>query len=194
MLVGVRLRPFLPAAPADLFRDHATALDELYHQQPRDVRGRTETKRRLWLDMLKVSGIAPHDNDADRLFVTHSLLIAIARLVTHTLTPRGRDWEITLKDGFVSWITDSRTGVEWANDLRLTIEQHDWKRRQHDVMQSLYMDFVSAADRKVFGEYYTRDWLGQVALSKAVRNALADAGLDATMDACARKLLPKHAE
>lgn len=148
-------KQWVPAAPADLFRDHATALYELYRQLPRDVRGRTETKRSLWLDMLQVSGIAPHDNDADRLFVTHSLLIAIARLVTHTLTPQGRDWEVTLKDGFVSWITDSRTGREWGNGLRLTIEHHDWKRRQHDVMQSLYMDFVSAADRKVFGRFHS---------------------------------------
>ena len=164
-------KQWVPAAPSDLFRDHATTLDELYHQLPRDVRGKTETKRRLWLDMLQVSGIAPHDNDADRLFVTHSLLIAIARLVTHTLTPRGRDWKVTLQDGFVSWITDSRTGIEWANGLRLTIEHHDWKRRQHDVMQSLYMDFVSAADRKVFGEYYTPDWLAAL----IVREALDDA-------------------
>ena len=35
---------------------------------------------------------------------------------------------------------------------------------------------------------------GQVALSKTVRNALADAGVDAAMDACARELLPDHAE
>ena len=164
-------KQWVPAAPANLLRDHATALDELYHQLPRDVRGRTETKRRLWLEMLQVSGIAPHDNDADRLFVTHSLLIAIARLVTHTLTPRRRDWKVTLKDGFVSWITDSRTGIEWANGLRLTIDQHNWKRRQHDVMQSLYMDFVSAADRKVFGEYYTPDWLAAL----IVRETLDDA-------------------
>ena len=164
-------KQWVPAAPANLLRVHATALDELYQQLPRDVRGRTETKRRLWLDILQVSGIAPHDNDADRLFVTHSLLIAIARLVTHTLTPQRRDWKVTLQDGFVSWITDSRTGIEWANGLRLTIEQHNWKRRQRDVMQSLYMDFVSAADRKVFGEYYTPDWLAAL----IVREALDDA-------------------
>ena len=164
-------KQWVPAAPANLLRVHATALDELYQQLPRDVRGRTETKRRLWFDILQVSGIAPHDNDADRLFVTHSLLIAIARLVTYTLTPQRRDWKVTLQDGFVSWITDSRTGIEWANGLRLTIEQHNWKRRQHDVMQSLYMDFVSAADRKVFGEYYTPDWLAAL----IVREALDDA-------------------
>ena len=164
-------KQWVPAAPADLFRDHATALDGLYNQLPRDVRGKTETKRRLWLDMLQVSGIAPHDKDADRLFVTHSLLIAIARIVTHTLNPGENDWKGALRDGFVSWITDSRTGSEWASGLRRTIEQHDWKRRRHDVMQSLYMDFVSAADRKVFGEYYTPDWLAAL----IVREALDDA-------------------
>ena len=162
-------KQWVPAAPAGLFQDHATALHELYHQMPRDMRGRTETKRRLWLDMLQVSGIAPHDNDADRLFVTHSLLISIARIVTHTLTQQEK--EGALRSGFVSWITDSHTGIEWVNSLRLTIEQHNWKRRQHDVMQSLYMDFVPAADRKVFGEYYTPDWLAAL----IVREALDDA-------------------
>ena len=164
-------KQWVPVEPADLFRDHAATLKDLYHQLPRNVRGRTETKRRLWLDMLHVSGIAPHDNDADRLFVTHSLLIAIARIVTHTLTPRGKDWKDALREGFVSWITDSHTGMEWAANLGLTIEKHDWKRRRHDVMQSLYMDFVSAADRKVFGEYYTPDWLAAL----IVREALDDA-------------------
>ena len=155
-------KQWVPIEPADLFRDHAATLKDLYHQLPRNVRGRTETKRRLWLDMLHVSGIAPQDNDADRLFVTHSLLIAIARIVTHTLSQRGKDWKEALKEGFVSWITDSHTGMEWAGNLSLTIEKHDWKRRRHDVMQSLYMDFVSAGDRKVFGEYYTPDWLAAV--------------------------------
>ena len=164
-------KQWVPIEPADLFRDHAATLKDLYHQLPRNVRGRTETKRRLWLDMLHVSGIAPQDNDADRLFVTHSLLIAIARIVTHTLSQRGKDWKEALKEGFVSWITDSHTGMEWAGNLSLTIEKHDWKRRRHDVMQSLYMDFVSAGDRKVFGEYYTPDWLAAL----IVREALDDA-------------------
>ena len=163
----------MPPAPADLFQDHAAALHELYRQMPSDVRGNTETKRRLWLDMLQVSGIAPHDNDADQLFVTHSLLISIARIVTHTLTPQEKNWKGALRDGFVSWIIDSHTGIEWANSLRLTIDQHDWKRRQQGVMQSLYMHFVSAADRKVFGEYYTPDWLAAL----IVREALDDAWL-----------------
>ena len=164
-------KPWVPIDPADLFRDHEKRLENLYRQLPRAVQTRTETKQQLWLDMLRVSGIAPHDNDADRLFVTHSLLIAIARLVAHGLT-RGRgDWLAALNDGFVSWITDSHPGQEWASELHRTVEEHDWKRRRHDVMQSLYMDFVSPRDRKVFGEYYTPDWLAALIVQEALDEA-----------------------
>ena len=164
-------KPWVPADPADLFRDHEKALDSLYRQLPRAVRTRTETKRQLWLDMLHVSGIAPHDNDADRLFVTHSLLIAIARLVAHGLTQDRGEWHAALNDGFVSWVTDSHPGREWAEELQRTVEGHDWKRRRHDVMQSLYMEFVSAQDRKVFGEYYTPDWLAALIVQEALDEA-----------------------
>ena len=115
--------------------------------------------------------VAPHDNDADRLFVTHSLLIGIARLVAHGLTRDREDWLAALDDGFVSWITDSRPGREWAGELHGTVEEHDWKRRRHDVMQSLYMDFVSPRDRKVFGEYYTPDWLAALIVQEVLDEA-----------------------
>ena len=89
--------------------------------------------------MLGVSGIAPHDNDADRLFVPHSLLIAVARFFAHGLTRKREDWLAALEEGFVSWITDPRPGREWAEVLHGTVEEHDWMRRRRDaVMQSLY--------------------------------------------------------
>ena len=101
-------KPWVPAVPADLFRDHEAALADLFRQLPPAFRTRTETKQQLWLDMLRVSGITPGDPDA--LFVTHSLLIAIARLAAHGLTRRTSDWLSALDDGFVSWITDSELG------------------------------------------------------------------------------------
>ena len=107
-----------PRAERRQIRDHEQALGSLYRQLPRAVRTRTETKRQLWLDMLRVSGIAPHDNDAGRLFVTHSLLIAIARLVAHGLTRDREDWRAALDDGFVSWISDSHPGQEWTRPDR----------------------------------------------------------------------------
>ena len=159
---------WVPAEPAELFQDHRKRLQSLYQQLPRAVRHSTETKRQLWLDMLHVSGIAPHDNNADRLFVTHSLLIAIARLVAHGLTRERDNWQASLDDGFVSWVTDSHPGLEWASELHRIVEEHDWRRRRHDVMQSLYMEFVSAQDRKVFGEYYTPDWLAALIVREAL--------------------------
>lgn len=164
-------KPWVPAEPANLFRDHETTLAELFRQLPPDVRTRTETKQKLWLDMLRVSGITPHDDNVDRLFVTHSLLIAIARLVAHGLTSRSTDWHAALDDGFVSWITHSQLGRRWVDELRQTVEGHDWKRRRHDVMQSLYMEFVSEDDRKVFGEYYTPDWLAALIVGEALDEA-----------------------
>ena len=172
-------KPWVPLRPADLFRTHADHLAELYGRQPGESTRRTETKKKLWLDMLRVSGIAPHDRDTDRLFITHSLLIAIARLVSHGLSGQIDDWKPSLQNGFVAWVTDSRVGGEWARTLRETIAAHDWKRRRHDVLQSLYMDFVDAADRKVFGEYYTPNWLA----SWVVEEALDDDWLDNAVDA-----------
>ena len=171
-------KQWVPVTPAGLFEDHAAELKRLYQELPPDVQRRTDTKQRLWLDMLQVSGITPEAGKIDQLFVTHSLLIAIARIVTRTLTAQRREGKSALKDGFVSWITDSLIGVEWTEELRQTIEAHDWKRRRQDVMQSLYMTFVSAADRKVFGEYYTPDWLAAL----IVREALDDAWLSTTIE------------
>ena len=171
-------KQWVPVTPVSLFEDHATELKKLYQELPPDVQQRKNTKQRLWLDMLQVSGITPETGKIDELFVTHSLLIAIARIVTRTLTAQRREWQSALKEGFVSWITDSHIGVEWADGLRRTIERHDWKRRRQDVMQSLYMTFVSAADRKVFGEYYTPDWLAAL----IVEEALDDSWLSTTIE------------
>ena len=184
-------KPWVPAKPANLFRDHETTLGELFRQLPPDVRTRTETKRQLWLDMLRVSGIAPHDDNIDRLFVTHSLLIAIARLVAHGLTSRSSDWHAALDDGFVSWITHSQLGRRWVVALRQTIEEHDWKRRPHDVMQSLYMEFVSEDDRKVFGEYYTPDWLAALIVDEALDDAWRSNAIGKAETATLNRTRPK---
>ena len=171
-------RQWVPAQPAKLFQEHASELEKVYRDLPPDRKRTTNTKRELWLDMLQVSGITPDKTKVDELFVTHSLLIAIARLVMRTLTTDHGEWTQALKDGFVSWITDSRTGTEWADGLRTTIAAHDWKRRRQDVLQSVYMTFVSATDRKVFGEYYTPDWLAALIVDEALDDAWLQASIE----------------
>ena len=170
-------RTWIPSDPAHLFQDKVETLACLYEEIPQAIRQDTETKRALWHDMLRVSGISPQGQAApNRLFVTHSFLIAIARMVTHSLKHRTEDWNPALKGGFAAWILDWKQGEVWANELWEFVSQYDWRRRHGDVLRSLYEKFVREEDRKVFGEFYTPDWLAAMMVEEALDDDwLADA-------------------
>ena len=159
---------WIPADPSDLFREKAIELLDLFRNLPPAVRPTTRTKRALWLDMLRVSGMQPAPGRADRLFVTHSFLIAVARMVSHLLTSKQKNHLSVLRDSFASWITDFHQGQGWAASVWEIVDRHDWRRRRNDVMRALYMEFVPQADRKVFGEYYTPDWLASIMVEEAL--------------------------
>ena len=162
-------RRWIPADPVHLFQDKVETLAHLYQEIPQEIRQDTETKRALWHDMLRVSGISPKGKAApDRLFVTHSFLIAIARMVTHSLKRWPDDWKPVLKGGFAAWILDWQQGEVWASELWEIISQYDWRRRHGDVLRSLYETLVPQADRKVFGEFYTPDWLATMMVEEAL--------------------------
>lgn len=159
---------WIPADPSDLFREKSVELLDLFWNLPPVVRSTTRTKRALWLDMLRVSGMQPASGRTDGLFVTHSFLIAVARMVSHLLTSKQQDHLSVLKDSFASWITDFHQGRGWAGSVWEIVDRHDWRRRRNDVMRALYMEFVPQADRKVFGEYYTPDWLASIMVEEAL--------------------------
>ena len=125
----------------------------------------TETKKRLWLEMLITTSMAPENDDAQqRLFVAHSFLVAFARGVTHVLArpndePQAED---ILADGFVAWIIVTAKGRQWANRFLKEIYGYEWRRRPGDVLRPLYEAFVDEQDRKAFGEFYTPDWLANL--------------------------------
>ena len=168
-------RTWIPADPSHLFKAKEGDLVRLYGDMPDGVRRRTEKKRALWHDMLRVSGMSPPGLAApDRLFVTHSFLIAIARMVTHLIARRTDKWKVALNEGFASWVLDWPQGEAWARELWGVVSQYDWHRRRGDVLRSLYETFVEEGDRKVFGEFYTPDWLA----AKMVEEALDDEWLD----------------
>ena len=158
-------KPWIPHAPADLFKPRLPPLDQLLADLTGTNLQHATTKRMLWLDMLKSSGIAP-DNEYQqhRLFVAHSFLVAIARGVIHTLSHPDTDPDpaTILTDGFSSWILHSPTGQQWAQELLQEIHSYEWRRRPGDVLRSVYEAFIAPSDRKVFGEYYTPDWLAEL--------------------------------
>ena len=105
---------------------------------------------------------------AERLFVAHSFLVALARAVVEVLAkPREvPDAEAILRDGFVAWIVDTVGGRQWARDFMHEVHSYEWRRRPGDVLRPLYEEFVDERDRKAFGEFYTPDWLAEMLVAQ----------------------------
>ena len=135
-----------PPSPFFLFKPALRDLEGLYRQR----KGARETRiqRQLWLEQLRASGNPPDPSAADGLFVRHTLLILISRLVG------GADDAAT---GFVQWVPE---GGALAN-LREVVRRYDWRNETGDILRSLYMDVIDPQSRLVFGEFYTPDWLAE---------------------------------
>ena len=166
-------RKWIPTEPATLFERKLADLDRLHEELPETVRRDTRTKQALWHDMLRVSGMSPQGRAApDRLFVTHTFLIVIARMVTYSLN-RGRlsrqnDWRVALQEGFAAWVMGWPQGERWSSEMWGIVSEYDWRQRRGDVLRSLYETFVPEADRRVFGEFYTPDWLAAMIVEQAL--------------------------
>ena len=174
-------REVIPDNPTDIFKIHLDPLRQLYRelaQQPA-----TQTKYALWLDMLRGSGCAPENpDDAADLFISHTLLVTIARAVIATMS----DWErpedpaTVMAEGFASWPQNRdehnpaqtpNPGVEWTRDVFHTANTYDWRPRTRDVLRNIYQDLIPQAQRKAFGEYYTPDWLAAMLADRIIDDA-----------------------
>ena len=155
-------KDWIPAEPHALFATFKEELDLLYLELPNKAIDSTETKFQLWLDMMEASGMVPEELPSrKRLFLVHSFLIVVVRLVSHSMADAFDHWHIVLRDGFSSWVLDFARGKDWVDRVYEQIELYDWKKRRTDVFRELYHEFVSEADRKLFGEFYTPDWLAE---------------------------------
>ena len=168
-LVG---KPWIPADPVPLF---VGALDNLREVHAglagKRVRETTDTKMRLWLDMLRGSGMAPETGAARaRLFTAHCFLVALARGVVHTLlNPNTQpDPAELIGSGFLAWIVEVEDGRVWARDLLDRVHTYEWRRTAGDVLRPLYERFVDRSDRRDFGEVYTPDWLAEMMVGEVL--------------------------
>ena len=164
-------KEWIPETPSEIFSDLKCDLDRLYIELPEKAIAPTLTKRKLWLDMMETSGLVPEDERGqERLFLAHSFLIVVARLVSHTLSEShgDDDWTIAIRDGFASWILDFSRGMSWGRRIWKRVDGYDWRRRRSDVLRDLYHRYVSEQDRKVFGEFYTPDWLAALMVEEVL--------------------------
>ena len=123
---------------------------------------------------MRGSGIRVADLRRISLFLDHCLLIILARDVTRVID---REGYAPPADGFVSWIAGAPGGKRWARDLFKLVDHYDWGSREADVLRNVYMELVPKADRKLYGEYYTPDWLANL----IVEETLDDKWLEAAV-------------
>ena len=136
---------------SDVFSDALHGMRE-YYRQHRGM-GAVKTQRGLWLEQLKGGGNPP-DGEEDGIFVLHSLLILISRLISSEASPR---------EGFVQWVPDSEIAK-----LRAVIGRYNWSQETGDILRSLYAYFVPANQRRIYGEYYTPDWLAETLCRRVI--------------------------
>ncbi len=166
-------KEWIPQNPKEILEEFSHRLEEIYGNLSGKVKKETDTKFNLWKDMLRASGMEPEsDSKAHHLFVRHSFLVSVARNVVYILTsqnPENREEvQKILQDGFVSWISQDIDGEDWQIDLLEKINSYDWRRQKGDVLRSVYEGFISDTDRKIFGEYYTPDWLAQLLVNETL--------------------------
>ena len=155
-------KPWVPANPADLFRPLRDQLDDIW----RTATGESAaTQVRLWHDLVRGSGIEVADERRDSLFLDHCLLVTLARYVSRSLD--GEPYEPP-GDGFIAWLADAPGGGSWSSDLFDIVERYDWGAREADVLRNVYMEIVPKVDRKLYGEYYTPDWLAHLIVEETL--------------------------
>ena len=155
-------KPWVGDHAHTIFEKYRPGLDRVFESLKGTSKQYTDTKFELWRDMLRGSGMDPEsDFKARKLFVSHSFLVIIARGVIHTLAHPAvsPDRQAILNEGFVSWVIDTNKGAQWVKEILDKIHSYEWRRQHGDVLRSIYEKFIDAEDRKIFGEYYTPDWL-----------------------------------
>lgn len=169
--IATRLGADSPAHKAD-----HTTLYELYDAGMKNPT--VQIKRELWTKLLRTAFGEAFD-DADHLFIDHTLLVLTAEAIAHAvlgfdisrtgpITPRAladgeffRQAEIfgVVEADFFDWPLEVPGGEQFVRSLADRISRFDWSDVQHDVLKHLYESVISAQTREALGEYYTPDWL-----------------------------------
>ena len=167
-------KPWVPAAPADRFRSAREELATLWESAGTTRSGRTQHD--LWYDLVRGSGIEISDARRHPLFVDHCFLVTLAHFVTRVLDRQPYEAHA---DSFIAWIPQAPGGDQWARDLFERVDAYDWGSREVDVLRSVYQEMVPKADRKLYGEYYTPDWLAHLIVEETLDEEWLEAAIKA---------------
>jgi SAM-dependent methyltransferase len=155
-------------------------------------------KRHMWARLLTTaSGI--NFTDEDSLFVNHTLLVAIAKVIGHAVVGieidrseltagsimSGAEFvqsQITgvIEADFFDWIVDVPRGERYIKALARRLTRFKWGQVEHDVLKPLYESIITEDMRKQLGEHYTPDWLAEEIVAQCITEPLSQRVLDAS--------------
>ena len=174
-------KPWIPDDPASVFRRHAADLRKLYEDaHTLQVRN---TQQALWLSQIRSSGVDVAEGDQSGLFLEHCFLVSLARLLSMLLDGKPQLDGLAMEDGFISWIGRAAGGLKWMKSLWRTMSRYEWRGQRVDVLRRLYMGMVDRRHRKMYGEYYTPDWLAELVVEKTLDEDWMRSALAAAQDA-----------
>lgn len=163
LLNGSSAKPWIPAEPGYLFDESREDLRQLWQDAESHTSPRTQFV--LWLERIRGSGIRVAESRQHSLFVDHCFLITLSRFVTRAMD--GASFE-PINDGFTAWIGETPGGQTWAANLFARVDRFDWGSREIDVLRQVYTHIIKREDRKLYGEYYTPDWLAHMIVEKTL--------------------------
>lgn len=174
--------PLVPNDPTPLFIGQEQDLEQIW-LRVKELR-HARTQRQLWELMLEATGMKPEDShSAERLFIQHCFLVSVARCVMYAMrADRDRIELAEMSTGYINWITkDNQSGLEWLESLMQTVTRYDWRQRNTDVLRVLYQNTISKSMRKIYGEYYTPDWLAQMVVEEVLDADWCEAAVGASL-------------
>ena len=155
-------------------------------------------KRGMWAKLLTTASGTGFPND-DSLFINHTLLVMMAKLIGHcvlgvqpdagNISARelmsGKvfdDAEIegVIESDFFDWITEVPEGDRLVMNVARRLSRFVWDNVKHDVLKHLYESIIPQETRRRLGEYYTPDWLAEKIVTDTVTDPLNLRVLDAS--------------
>lgn len=155
-------------------------------------------KRRMWAKLLTTASGTGFDDD-DSLFINHTLLVMMAKLIGHCvlgiqpdaghISPRelmsGKRFdeaeiEGVIESDFFDWVTEAPGGDRLIMNVARRLSRFVWDDVKHDVLKHLYESIIPQPTRRRLGEYYTPDWLAEKIVADTVTDPLNQRVLDAS--------------
>ena len=169
----------------EIFRRDEDEFASLYEKLTKNPDQEIITKYDLWLDRLQGSGMVPaHAVQRHKLFVKHCFLIAVAKAVIAALTPEtdDDDPEVVLGEGFTAWLVDNKKGIEKSQALFEKARSYNWRFQFGDVLRNLYEQCIEEDNRKIYGEYYTPDWVAEQMAEEILEDEWIETAVNAALE------------